>query len=94
MRVELVNPSIKIGGHTITFPTSLPSGSYLEFRSLTECKVYDAKGELMGDIKPQGDVPQLEAGNNVVQFACKVAEGVSARANVTIISQDDQYVGE
>ena len=94
VRVELVNPSIKIGGHTITFPTSLPSGSYLEFRSLTECKVYDAKGELMGDIKPQGDVPQLEAGNNVVQFACKVAEGVSARANVTIISQDDQYVGE
>ena len=51
--------------------------------------MYDAKGELIGDIKPQGDVPQLEAGNNVVQFSCNVPEGVSARANVTIISQDD-----
>jgi hypothetical protein len=94
VRAKLVNPSIKIGDHTITFPTSLPSGSYLEFRSLTECKGYDAKGELMGDIKPQGDVPQLEAGDNIVQFSCDVAEGVSARANVTIISQDDQFVGE
>ena len=34
VKAKLVNPSIKIGDHTITFPTRLPSGSYLEFRSL------------------------------------------------------------
>lgn len=89
VKTKLTNPAIRIGNHTITFPTTLESGSYLEFRSLTDCKVYDDKGGLMAEIKPQGDVPTLEAGNNVVEFSCTAASGVSARANVTIISQDD-----
>jgi hypothetical protein len=94
VKAKLVNPAIAIGGQTITFPTMLESGSYLEFRSQTDCKVYDAKGELIGEIKPQGNIPQLEAGSNVVQFSCNVPPGVNARANVTIISQDEKCVGE
>ena len=94
VKAKLANPSIKIGGQTITFPTTLESGSYLEFRSVNDCKVYDARGELMGEIKPLGSIPQLEAGSNVVQFSCKVPPGVSARANVTLISQDDKFIGE
>jgi len=66
----------------------------MEFRSQTDCKVYDAKGELIGEIKPQGNVPQLEPGNNAVRFSYDVSPGASARANVTIISQDDTLVGE
>lgn len=92
LKAKLVNPSIRIGGHQITFPTTLESGNYLEFRSLTDCKVYDAKGELVAEIKPQGDIPQLEAGSNLVGFSCNVAEGLNARANVTIINQGDQLV--
>ena len=92
VKASLVNPMIRIGGRQITFPTTLASGSYLEFRSLEDCKVYDAKGELIEEIKPQGDIPQLEAGNNLVEFSCNAAEGVSARANVTIISQDDKLI--
>jgi len=94
IKAKLVNPSIEIGGQTITLPTTLESGSYLEFRSQTDCKVYDAKGELIGEIKPQGNVPQLEPGNNAVRFSYDVSPGASARANVTIISQDDTLVGE
>ena len=94
VKAKLVNPSITIAGRQITFPTTLTSGSYLEFRSRTDCRVYDPKGELLDEVTPKGDIPQLEAGGNVVQFSCNVAEGVSARANVTIISQDEQFVGE
>ena len=52
------------------------------------------KGELIGEIKPQGNIPQLQAGNNQVQFSCDVSPGVSTRANVTIISQDENFIGE
>ena len=92
--VELVNPSMTISGRQITFPTTLRSGSYLEFRSLTDCRVYGAKGELVGEVKALGNTPQLEAGNNVVQFSCNVPQGASARANVTIISEDEKPIGE
>lgn len=92
-KAKLVNPTIEIGGQTITFPTTLESGSYLEFRSMTDCNAYDAKGELIGDIKPQGQIPQLEAGANTVTFGGHTTKGVNARANVTIISQDDKFLG-
>jgi hypothetical protein len=94
VKATLVNPSMELGGQTITFPTTLESGSYLEFRSMNDCKVYNAKGAFVSDVVPQGNIPQLEAGNNVVQFSCIVPDGGSARANVTIISQDDRFIGE
>jgi len=94
VKASLVNPAIEIGGQTITFPTTLESGSYLEFRARNDCKVYDAKGALIGEVKPEGDIPQLAPGSNTVQFSCRVAQGVSARANVTLISQDDKCIGE
>ena len=94
LKTELVNPRVTIGGRTITFPTRLPSGSYLEFRSMTDCKMYDAKGEFLAEIKPSGDIPRLETGRNVAEFSCEVPTGVRARANVTVISQDAKCVGE
>ncbi|MCC6820876.1 MAG: hypothetical protein IT579_09120 [Verrucomicrobia subdivision 3 bacterium] len=61
---------------------------------MTDCKAYDAKGELIGDIKPQGEIPKLKVGTNAVTFGCSTTKGVSARANVTIISQDEKCIGE
>lgn len=94
VRAKLANPSIEIGDRKITFPTTLRSGSYLEFRSTNDCKVYDAKGELVGEVVPEGNLPNLDAGHNAVQFVCDVPEGGSSRANVTIITQHDQCIGE
>jgi hypothetical protein len=91
---KLANPSIRLGNQTITFPITLESGSYLEFFSVNDCKVYDSKGELIRELKPQGNTPQLEAGSNVVQFSCNVPDGIGARANVTIISQGERVVDQ
>jgi hypothetical protein len=93
VKAKLVNPSIEVNGKIITFPTELESGSFLEFRSSNNCKVYDAKGALLREVTPLGDAPQLEAGENAIKFNCNVPEGISARANVTIISQADQLIG-
>ena len=94
VKTKLVNPTIEVGGQTITFPTALESGSYLECRSMDDCRIYDAKGALVGGVKPQGNIPKLETGDNVVNFSCNVTNGVSARANVTIISQSEKVVGK
>jgi hypothetical protein len=86
-KITLSNPSIKIGGETITFPVKLESGSYIEFRSLSDCKVYDAEGNQVQEVKPLGSVPILEAGENNISFKCESAPGVHPRVTVTVIAE-------
>ena len=94
VRAKLVNPTIEVGGRAITFPTELESGSYLEYRSASSCKVYDAKGAMVRAVTPLGSAPRIEAGANAVKFTCDIAKGLNARANITIISQGEQVIGK
>jgi hypothetical protein len=87
--VKLRNPSVAIGGKTITFPCEMETGSYLEFRSMTDCKLYAPNGALLADIQPAGDVPTVAAGENGVSFACEGPESITARARVTVITQGE-----
>ncbi len=83
---KIVNPIVSIGDATITFPVELESGSYLEFISSSECRVYNAAGEIVGQVIPEGSIPLLQPGPNRVTFSCQSASGLSARAVVTLIS--------
>lgn len=85
-KVKLVKPRITIGDKSIVFPVSLESGCYLEFNSLADCKLYDPNGVLLQEVKPEGEVPTLAAGENPIAFACDAPAGYSARAVVTIIT--------
>lgn len=91
---KLINPSVTIGGKTLTFPVQLQSGEYLEFRSLEDCKIYGRKGEVVRAVQPQGEVPLLKAGENEVRFDCGLNRPVNLRANVTVISRDQQVFGK
>jgi hypothetical protein len=93
VKARLVNPSVEVGGRTIVFPVELESGSYLEFRSWEDCKVYDAKGAFVRDVTPKGESPLATAGANTVRFNCRVTGATTPRANVTIITQGDHPVG-
>jgi len=86
---KLVLPAITIAGRTIVFPTEIETGCYLEFRTMADCKLYDPQGKLIREVQPQGEVPVLGAGENLVTFSCETSEGadVSARAYVTVISE-------
>ena len=87
VKTKLRNPAISIGRSTITFPAEIESGSYLEFHSESDCKLYSPDGKLISEIKPRGEAPVLEEGENDVRFSCKVSPEVNARAKVTIISR-------
>jgi len=86
---KIINPAITIENKTIIFPVEIDNGCYLEFSSMSDCKLYGPKGELIREITPQGDVLILEEGDNQVKFACDVSGNISARANVTVISKGD-----
>jgi hypothetical protein len=79
------NPSITIGGKTIVFPVEMTSGSYLEYFSKDDCKLYGPKGQLISIVKPQGTTPFLVTGKNTIAFSCIGQKGFTSRANVTII---------
>jgi len=86
VKARLVNPAITVGGKTITFPTELESGCYIEFKSLADCKLYDRTGKLIRELKPQGEVPTLTAGENQVKFTCGSSQDYNPRATVTMIT--------
>ncbi len=84
--LKLVNPVVTVGGVSLRFPVVMESGSYLEFFSADDCRLYGPKGELLQDVKPEGSVPLLAGGDHEVSFACETADGVNARARITVIS--------
>ncbi|NLN75594.1 MAG: hypothetical protein GX139_04745 [Armatimonadetes bacterium] len=85
---KLINPKVTINGETITFPVELDSYSYLEFTSMSDCKVYGPTGDVIAEVQPQGEAPTLKSGANRVKFACETEPGVSARAHVTVITRN------
>ena len=89
---KLINPSVTIAGRTVSFPVAIETGSYLELRSGADCKLYGRKGELLADLKPEGDVPILNPGPNEVTFTCEAVPGVNVRARVTVIAAGDSLL--
>lgn len=81
------NPAVTVGGRTLVFPVEMKSGRYLEFKSLTDCKLYGPDGELLCDVMPRGEVPCLEPGANPLRFACDPPSSGRPRARVTTITR-------
>jgi hypothetical protein len=88
-KVTLRNPTIALGGLKLVFPTELESGSYLEFRNRSDCTLYDAKGEPVQRVVPQGDHPRVAPGENEITFSCETANGLPPRVRVTAILLGD-----
>jgi hypothetical protein len=87
--IKLINPAVTIGDKTIVFPVEMESGSYLEFYSMSDCKLYGQKGELLQEVIPQGQIPDLKRGDNRISFKCDVSPNASARARITVISKGE-----
>jgi hypothetical protein len=93
MPTKLRNPSITIGGQTITFPVDIETGQFVEFHGLQDCKLYGLKGEHIRDVEPQGDIPALASGVNEIEFTCESEAGVNPRAFVSVIMEGEPFGG-
>lgn len=89
VETALKNPRLTVGGKTIAFPVEISSGSYLEYASMDDCKLYGKNGELIGDVKPLGDAVTLAAGDNTIEFQCDSTGGPTPRARVTAITRGE-----
>lgn len=86
---KLINPQVTLGGKTLRFPVEIETGAYLEFHSLTDCRLYDPNGALLSEVKPEGEIPTLLAGENSLEFTCESPEGTHARARVVTIARGE-----
>jgi len=81
------NPAVTVAGKKIVFPVKMESGMYLEFRSMTDCKLYGSRGELLEEVRPVGAVPELKKGKNELIFSGESRDVYNARLQVTVISE-------
>jgi hypothetical protein len=88
--VTIVDPEITIGGEKLIFKVKMESGMYLEFNSLEDCRLYGTKGEFIRDVKIEGKIPLIIAGENDIFFKCEGTKGISSRVQLTIITEDKQ----
>jgi len=89
VKVKLKNPAVTVGGRKILFPVTLESGQYVEMESAEVCRLRDERGALIGAVRPEGEAPRLESGENPAAFTCEGPEGLSARASVTFVVEGD-----
>jgi hypothetical protein len=83
---KLLNPTITIGGATLTFPVEINTGDCLEFISFDQCKLYNPGGECLKTITPTGQTPQIQSGPNTIEFHCEGQTGNKQRAKLTLIT--------
>lgn len=86
---RIKNPAVTINGQTIIFPVEMETGSYVEFHSMDDCKLYGPRGELLVEVEPTGEVPAVVRGDNEVSFRCEGPPGIRPRARVTIVTHGD-----
>jgi len=67
----------------------MQSGSYLEFGEHNDCVLYDANGEIVARVRPDGEIPLLSAGQNHIQFSCDAVDGPAPRVKLTVISHGE-----
>jgi hypothetical protein len=87
---SLVNPSISVGGSTVTFPTTLATGAYLEYAPGGTARAYGPDGALLAEVRPVGDALPLAAGANTVGVSCEPQAGPAPRARVTVIARGER----
>jgi hypothetical protein len=87
VKVQINNPTVVIGGQPIVFPVTIESGQFIEYEGPADCRWHDERGAIVHQITPQGDVPELAAGENAVSFTCTGPAEYNTRVKVTVITQ-------
>ena len=83
VKAKIKNPRLTVGDRSLLLPVEMESGSYLEFNSPDDCKVFGPDGGFLQDVKIAGEIPALAAGDNRLRFGCDSAPGVNPRVRIT-----------
>jgi hypothetical protein len=95
VKAKFKNPSIEINGKKLTFPVEMESGSYLEYNSPTDCKLYAPDGKELAKVTPQGEAGELAESKikkgtsvaNKLRFSCDGQTNVRPRVRVSVFCE-------
>jgi hypothetical protein len=90
---EIKSPVLTVNGQNLALPVTLKSGDFLEIDFTGSCTHYDDKGDLVARIRPDASPgwPMLKTGGNAISLDCARPEGVSARAEVTLVASGPAF---
>jgi hypothetical protein len=81
--LALHRPSLTVNGRSFMFPVDLETDWYLEYSGTGKARVFDANGFTKTEVAPEGKVPPLRNGTNMIVF-----HGESGHpAKVTFLTQ-------
>ncbi len=83
VKAKIRNPRLTVGNRTLRLPVEMESGSYLEFNSPADCKVFGPDGAFLQDVKISSAVPTLAMGGNQLRFECDPTPGLNPRVRIT-----------
>jgi hypothetical protein len=85
------NPAIMVGDKKIIFPVKMESGMYLELKGEGDCKLYGPRGDLIKKVKVEGEMPQLQKGENTISVSGKGDDDINTRLQITVISEGEPF---
>ena len=85
------NPAIMVGDKKIIFPVKMESGMYLELKGEGDCKLYGPRGDLIKKVKIEGEMPQLQKGENTISVSGKGDDDINTRLQITVISEGETF---
>lgn len=83
VKAKLRNPRLVVGDRPLLLPVEMESGSYLEFNSPEDCKVFGPDGGFLQDVKIANTARLMAAGENQLRFECDPTPGLNPRVRVT-----------
>ncbi|MDZ7620041.1 MAG: hypothetical protein U1E05_23820, partial [Patescibacteria group bacterium] len=86
---KLVNPRLTVGETTVELPAEIASGRYLEINPAGEVQLYGPAGEPLDKIEASGAIPQLQPGDNTLEFHCSGPPTPAPRARVTVSTRGE-----
>lgn len=86
VKTKIHNPRLTVGERTLILPAEIESGSFVEFNSPRDCRVYGPDGALLQELAVTGETPILAVGFNSMRFSCDQTSELGLRLRVTTIT--------
>ncbi|MBP9901071.1 MAG: hypothetical protein KBH45_06400 [Verrucomicrobia bacterium] len=84
VKAKIQNPRLIVGDRALLLPVTMQSGSYLEFNSPEDCKVFGPDGSFLQEVKIAGAAPILAAGVNQLRFECDPIPDLNPRVRLNV----------
>ncbi|GAA4444439.1 hypothetical protein GCM10023091_34560 [Ravibacter arvi] len=85
--LTIENPVVSIGKNTLTFPVKITPGMYLEYESMSDCRLFSPQGAFIQNVVPSGTALAALPGKNDIRMSVKTEGKVLPRVSVSVMTK-------